>query len=336
MGDWWLISAFAPLLGIAVFLWFSKKKRKGGLFISTEKFFSEIPSDLRATLSPLPLILKFTGLALIIVALARPRTVSERSEQNVKGIDIMIVLDISLSMLVEDMGLRVTRLKAAKAVVSEFVKGRISDRIGLIVFSGESYTRVPLTLDYDILLENLSRVSVVSASQIRQGTAIGVALTNASARLRGSSAESRVVVFLTDGDNNAGSIDPLTAMKIAKKENVKVYTIGVGQKSGQAPIRYETADSFGIKRTQIMYVTTRINKKLLKQMAQGTGGKFFMARNLSGLRSIFSEIDNLEKQKITIDKWTEYREKFADYLKPGIILYALALLLSLTVFFRGV
>ena len=335
MENYWLLLFFIPLIGVAVFLWFSKEKRKGGLFVSAIVFFSKTPGSLRAFLAPLPLILKFCSLALIILALARPQKVNERSEQNVKGIDIMIVLDISLSMLVEDMGVQVTRLKAAKAVVSDFIKGRVSDRMGLIVFSGESYTRVPLTLDYNILQKNLSRVDIASTNQLRQGTAIGVALANAAARLR-HSPESRVVVFLTDGDNNVGSIDPLTALKIVQGENIKVYTIGLGRKSGQAPVRYYTMDSFGRKKVQVMYVTTRINEELMKRMAQSTGGKFFMARNLSNLRSIFSEIDRLEKQKITVNKWTEYHEKFSDYLEPGVFLYALALLLSLTVFFRGV
>ena len=336
MENYWLLLAFIPLIGAAVFLWFSKEERRGGLFVSALSFFSKSPVSLRAFLAPLPVILKFCALSLIIVALARPQKINERSEQNIKGIDIMIVLDISLSMLVEDMGVQITRLKAAKAVVSDFIKGRISDRIGLIVFSGESYTRIPLTLDYDILLDNLSRVSVVSPGQLRQGTAIGVALANAAARLRHSPQESRVVVFLTDGDNNTGSIDPLTALKIVREEGVKVYTIGLGRKSGHAPVRHPIIDAFGRKRMQVIHVITRINEKLMKRMAQETGGKFFMARNLSGLQSIFSEIDNLEKQEITVNKWTEYHEKFSDYLLPGVFLYALALLLSLTVFFRGV
>ena len=336
MRDYWLLLVFIPLIGTAVFLLLSRGERRGGLFVSTVKFFSKASFSLRAFLTPLPIIIKFCALSLIILALARPQKVNERSEQNIKGIDIMIVMDVSLSMLVEDMGFQVTRLKAAKAVVSDFIKGRVSDRIGLIVFSGESYTRVPLTLDYDILLDNLSRMNVASAHQIRQGTAIGVALANAAARLRHSPEKSRVVVFLTDGDNNAGSIDPLTALKIVQKENIKVYTIGLGKQSGRAPVRYPVIDAFGRKKMRIMYVMTRINEELMKQMAQSTAGKFFMARNLSNLQSIFSEIDSLEKQEITVNKWTEYNEKFANYLTPGVFLYALALLLSLTVFFRGV
>ena len=336
MGDYWLLLALIPLLVGAVFLWFDREERRGGLFVSALDFFSKSSFSLRASLTSLPVILKFIALGLIIFALARPQKINERSEQNVKGIDIMIVLDISLSMLVEDMGVQITRLQAAKAVVSDFVKGRISDRIGLIVFSGESYTRVPLTLDYNIFLDNLSRVNVASSSQLRQGTAIGVALANAAARLRHSSRTSRVVVFLTDGDNNAGSIDPLTALKIVQKEEIKVYTIGLGRRSGQAPVRYPVVDAFGRKRMKVIQVMTRINQELMKQMAEDTNGRFFMARNLTNLQSIFSEIDNLEKQEIQVNKWTEYREKFSDYLMPGIFLYALALLLSLTVFFRGV
>ena len=336
MRDYGLLLVLIPLIAAAVFLLLSRRERRGGLFVSAAGFFSKSPFSLRAFLAPLPVIIKFCALALIILALARPQKVNERSEQNVKGIDIMIVMDVSLSMLVEDMGVQVTRLKAAKAVVSDFIRGRVSDRIGLIVFSGESYTRVPLTLDYDILLDNLSRMNVASAHQIRQGTAIGVALANAAARLRHSPEKSRVVVFLTDGDNNAGSIDPLTALKIVQEEGIKVYTIGLGRRSGRAPVRYPVIGASGRKKMQVMYVITRINEELMKQMAQSTNGKFFMARDLSGLQAVFSEIDRLEKQEITVNKWTEYDEKFADYLKPGVFLYALALLLSLTVFFRGV
>lgn len=335
MAHYWLLVFFIPLIGTAVFLWLSRKGRKGGLFVSTVDFFSKSPGSLRASLAPLPLILKFCSLVLIVLALARPQKINEQSEQNVQGIDIMIVLDISLSMRVEDMGVRVTRLQAAKAVVSDFIKGRVSDRIGLIVFSGESYTRVPLTLDYNLLQKNLSRVKVVSKDQLRQGTAIGVALANAAARLR-HSPESRVIVFLTDGDNNVGSIDPLTALKIVQKENIKIYTIGLGRESGRVPIRNYITDVFGQKKEYVQYIITRINEKLMNRMAQSTGGKFFMARNLSNLESIFSEIDSLEKQEITVNKWTEYHETFSDYLEPGVFLYALALLLSLTVFFRGV
>ena len=336
MRDYLLLLAFIPLIGLAIFLWLSREERRGGLFVSAINFFSKSSFSLRAFLAPLPVIVKFCALGVIILALARPQKVNERSEQNVKGIDIMIVMDVSLSMLVEDMGFQITRLKAAKAVVSSFIKERVSDRIGLIVFSGESYTRVPLTLDYKILLDNLSRLNVSSSHQIQQGTAIGVALANAAARLRHSPEKSRVIVFLTDGDNNAGSIDPLTALKIVQKENIKVYTIGLGKQSGRAPIRYPIIDAFGRRKMQVKYIITRINEELMKQMAQSTEGRFFMARNLSGLQSVFSEIDSLEKQEITVNKWTEYNEKFADYLKPGVFLYALALLLSLTVFFRGV
>ena len=336
MRDYGFLFLLIPLFGVALFLWLFREERRGGLLHSGRGFILKTPLSLRASLSFLPLILKLIALALVILALARPQQINERSRRNVEGIDIMIVLDISLSMLVEDMGPQVTRLRAAKSVVSDFIKGRVSDRIGLIVFSGESYTRVPLTLDYNLLLKDLSRVQTAGANQIKPGTAVGVALANASARLRHSPLKSRVMIFLTDGDNNAGSLDPLTALQVVQGENIKVYTIGLGRVSGRSPIRYPVVDSFGRKTTRIMYVQTKVNEQLIQRMARNTGGKSFMARDLSGLKAIFAEIDGLEKQNIKVSEWTEHHEKFPQFLKSGILLYGLALALSLTVFFRGV
>lgn len=319
------------VLGLSVFF---RKSRKGSMYYSRFDLFSNAPWTLRSALSPLPKILKVLGIALIIVALARPQKINQKSEQNVKGVDIMIVLDISLSMLVEDMGKSITRLEAAKKVVSQFIKGRISDRVGLIVFSGESYTRVPLTLDYELLLKNLSQVETTSS--IKQGTAIGVALANASARLSHSDISSRIIVFLTDGENNSGSIDPLTSLSIVKDDNIKVYPIGVGKFTGKVPIRYTSKNPFGQDITRTIYIESRINKKLMKKMAKETDGQFFMADNLGNLEAVFQKINQLEKQDIEVNKWTEYSEEFVNFLKLGLFSYVMGLFLLLSVFFRGV
>ncbi|MGI9549421.1 MAG: vWA domain-containing protein [Bdellovibrionales bacterium] len=323
-----------PLFLFACYFLFFKNKKQASFRYS---FLEALPKNyfsLRESLSPLPKILKILALLFVIVALARPQTIKEQSEQNVKGIDIMIVMDVSLSMLVKDMGRGLTRLEAAKKVVSNFIQGRVSDRIGLILFSGESFTKVPLTLDYDLVLKNLAEVQ--SISEIRQGTAIGVALANAAVRLKHSSPESRVIVFLTDGENNTGFIDPETALKIVRKNKIKVYTVGLGSVGGKDSIVFETKDAYGRKIRQRAYVNSRINKKLMKKMAEQTKGEFFMAKNLTSLQNIFNRINELEKQDIQVHKWMEYKEHFSYFLKIGIIFYAVSLFLSLSLFFRGV
>ena len=333
MKDIGFLLFFIPLALLLIFSIVFWKKRKGSMLVSDTHWISKLPASSLAFLNPLPFLFKIIALSLVIWALARPQQVNERSEQNVKGIDIMIVLDISLSMLVEDMGQGMTRLQSAKEVVHDFIQERISDRVGLIVFSGESYTRVPLTLDYNLLSQNLSEVE--ATDQIKPGTAIGVALANAAARLRYAS-ENPVIIFLTDGENNRGSVDPLTALKIIQDKKIRVYTIGMGSVSGEAPIKYFVKGPFGRKRVQTLRVQTHINKKLMRQMAESTDGKFFIAKDLVNLRGIFSEIDRLEKQDIKTSEWTEYKEEFSDYLKWGLLFYGASLFLSLTFFFRGV
>ena len=330
----WLFLFLIPVLIAFFYILFFQKKIKGTFRYSNKEFFSKQPFSLRVFLSPLPFLLKGIALVLLIIALVRPQSVKERSEQNVKGLDIMIVLDISLSMLLEDMGPNLTRLESAKQVVKDFIGGRVSDRIGLIVFSGESYTLVPLTLDYELLLKNLSRVQPVQT--LKQGTAIGVALANASARLKHSPPKSRIMVFLTDGESNVGFIDPLTALKIVKNNKIKIYTIGLGNVSGRAPIRYGVKGQQGRQFLQRAYVDATINKELMQKMADETGGQFFMATNLSNLKQIFEKINELEKQEIKISRWTEYKEHFPPFLRWGFGFYFMAFILSLTVFFRGV
>ena len=327
-------SPWAFFLLLLPFLFLFKKDSKGRLFYSDIKFLSQFPLSLKVQLKFLPFAFKFLGIILIIIAMARPRKADVESYQNTKGIDILLVLDISLSMLVPDMGNGVTRLAAAKQVMKEFIKGRASDRIGLIIFSGESYTLVPLTLDYDFLLKKLENVS--TTDRVKQGTAIGVALASASARMRHSSLDSRVLIFLTDGENNVGFIDPLTALGFLRKENIRVHTVGVGQAKGRVPIRLPVTDSLGRKRYQIQTIETNVNEDLMKKMAHQTKGKFFRAKALSNMKSIFAEINSLEKQNIPEEKWTEYKEMFVYPLMGGLLSYIWGLVLSLTVFFRGV
>ena len=250
-----------------------------------------------------------------------------------KGVDVMIVMDISLSMLAEDMGPGINRLDASKEVVHKFIEGRPKDRIGLISFSGESFTRVPLTFDHKLLKLDLAKVKTLPL--IKDGTAIGVALANAVLRLKHSPTDSRIIILLTDGENNTGFIDPETALQIVRKHNIKVYTIGLGSLKN-APIKYPDLNPMGRIIYRRTYVRTRINKKLMQKISSQTGGEFFMATNLPSLERIFKKIDELEAYDIQINKWTKYEEHFQDFLSIGAVLYFLSMLLSLTVFFRGI
>lgn len=265
--------------------------------------------------------------------MARPHTAQDREKQTQKGVDIMIVMDISLSMLVEDMG-GMTRLESSKVVVRDFIEGRSNDRMGLIVFSGESFTRVPLTFDHKLLKFDLAQVKTLPA--LKGGTAIGVALANAALRLKHSPQDSRVIIFLTDGENNTGFIDPETALGIVNKNKIKVYTIGLGSQSGTFFVKHKVLDARGRSVYKKIPIRSHINKKLMEKISSQTGGKFFMAKDLLSLKEVFRKIDELETYEIQINKWVHYEEHFVSFLLIGAALYFLSVLLSVTVFFRGI
>ena len=329
-----------PLFIVYVyFSFFSRKKNKGAFLYSSLKLFLKNSSSLRALLAFIPDMLKTIALIFLITAMARPQTFEERVDQTQKGLDIMLVVDISLSMLIEDMGvigmgIKRSRLNAAKEVVKNFVNGRPNDRIGLIVFSGESFTQVPLTFDHELLQNQIRKIKTLSS--IKSGTAIGVALANATARMKNSPPKSRTIIFLTDGDNNSGFIDPDIALQIVRKNKIKVYTIGIGSRAGTFTIRYEAEDKFGRKFYRKAYVSSRINKDLLKKISSQTGGEFFIAQSLSSLKNIFKKIDELETYEMEINKWTKKKEHFKTFLIFGFFSYLLSLFLSLTVFFKGI
>lgn len=332
---WHNPEAFFLLIPVCIalyFLLFSKNKN-GAFFYSGSTLFFKNNLSLRASLAFLPRYLKFIALVFVIIALARPQTVEHITSHSQKGVDIMIVMDISLSMLVEDMG-HLTRLESSKQVVQDFITGRPNDRIGLIVFSGESFTKTPLTFDHKLLKNTLSQVKTLSS--IKDGTAIGVALANATARLQHSPLKSRIMIFLTDGENNTGFIAPETALQIVQKNKIKVYTIGLGSQSGTFPIRYEVQNTMGQRFYKKAFINSRINKKLMNKISDQTGGEFFMATSLPSLKRIFKKIDKLETYDIQINKWTRWTEHFEQFLLIGLILYCLSFLLSITVFFRGI
>ncbi len=268
-------------------------------------------------------VLRIAAVALLIVAFARPQAGTENKEVSSEGIDIMLALDVSGSMKAEDFKPQ-NRLYVAKEEIKKFVSKRVSDRIGLVIFSASSFTQCPLTLDYGVLLTFLDQVKF---GMIKDGTAIGMALANGINRLRESPSKSKVIVLLTDGVNNAGQIDPLTAAGIAKTMNVKIYTIGVG-KPGNA--MYPVDDPIFGKR--YIYMPNEIDEEVLTEIAAKTGGKYFRARSRSELSDIYDEIDQMEKTEIKVKEYVQYRELFVLFVYLGLGLLVLEILMSQTIF----
>ena len=273
------------------------------------------------------IILRSIVILLIIVGLARPQAGKEESEITTEGIDIVLTLDVSGSMLAEDFeinGRRFNRLVVVKDVVEDFVKGRTNDRIGMVIFSGRAYTQCPLTSDYGVLLEFLEKVKI---GMIEDGTAIGSAIGTSINRLKDTKSKSKVIILLTDGRNNAGEIDPLTAAEIAKTLNVKVYTIGAGT-TGLAP--FPATDFFGNK--VLKPVKVDIDDELLTNIAEMTGGMYFRATDTKSLKEVYAEIDALEKTKIEVKQYTEYDELFRYFVLTAFGLLVVEIILSNTKF----
>lgn len=320
--SWYFLFLIIPLFGLALWTFWKRSTRQSALQFSSLKIIKSIRPSWKVRWWFIPQLLKLAGITLFIVALARPQRADTKVKRNVDGIDIMVVLDVSDSMLIEDME-PINRLESSKKVIGDFVNRRVSDRIGLVIFSGESYTRVPLTLDYPLLLNNLSEVQ--TSRNIKLGTAIGVALANGVARLKDSKAKSRVVVLLTDGENNSGTIDPETALSIAKQEGIKIYTIGAG-KDGQAQLPVYTVDLFGRKQKRYQPIHSTVNVPLLTKMASETGGRFYRADDTDALEAVFKDINRLEKTKIDTSQFTRYAELFQNWLLWAVLLYAFGFL----------
>jgi Ca-activated chloride channel family protein len=265
------------------------------------------------------------SLFLIVLALARPQSAIKETVVETEGVDIVLVADVSTSMLAEDFeinGVRKNRLEVAKKVMGEFIERREHDRMGMVAFAARAYTVSPLTLDHDWLLQNLDRVEI---GIIEDSTAIGSGITSALNRLKNSKAKSKVAIILTDGINNAGRISPLTAAEAATTLHVKIYTIGAGTK-GFAP--YPMKDVFG--NTVYQQVQIPIDDDALKRVAEKTGGRYFRATDTEELRAIYGEIDSLEKTKIEEKGYTEYKELFLIFLIPGLIILLLEIALRNT------
>ncbi|HAP34757.1 MAG TPA: aerotolerance regulator BatA [Bacteroidetes bacterium] len=295
--------------GLAVWYYYRLHAKESDVRYSTLQPFAMIKFSMKERLRHLPFFLRLIALAIVIIALARPQSTSKGQNVYSEGIDIVLALDISGSMLAEDF--QPNRIEAAKNVAQDFIGGRTNDRIGLVIFSGESFTQCPLTVDYEVLK---TLIKPLKSGMIEDGTAIGLGLANAVNRLRESKAKSKVIILLTDGVNNRGEIDPITAAEIAKSFGIRVYTVGVGT-IGEAP--YPVQTPFGIR---YQMVPVEIDEKVLKQVAEMTDGKYFRATDNKKLRAIYQEIDQLEKTRIEVRSYRRYTELFYSFIFVALFL----------------
>lgn len=307
-----------PLL-IVWYIWQGRKKQ-AAIKYSSLKIFAKIPSTFKERLRHLPFALRMIALIFLIVALARPQNFSAGQNVNAEGIDIAMVLDISGSMMAEDF--KPNRLEAAKDVIDNFIKGRTTDRIGLVIFSREAFTQCPLTIDYSVLRNLLADIKT---GMIEDGTAIGNGIANGVNRLKDSDAKSKVIILLTDGVNNAGEVDPISAAEIAAKFGIRIYTIGVGTR-GEAP--YPVQTPFG---TRYQMMPVEIDEALLKKISDLTGGQYFRATNNRALEEIYNKIDKMEKTKIEITSYKNAKELYAGWLEIGFLFLLLELVASRTI-----
>lgn len=305
---------------IAIYYW--RKRMNGQVNFSSLRHIKKLPKTIRQILGNYLYWLQLIGLGLLIVAFARPQSGAKQEEVITEGIDIMLVVDVSTSMLAEDFKPK-NRLGAAKMVAEEFIGGRINDPIGLVIFAREAFSQCPLTLDYGVLTDILEKVEV--ATEAWDGTAMGNGLATAVARLQESRAKSKVVIMLTDGENNAGEVDPITAAQVAQTFGVRVYTIGAGTRgTAMYPFSHPL---FG---KQYKPIPVEIDEDLLTRIAETTGGQYFRATDTQKLRDIYKQIDELEKTKIEVKEYTKYTELFVNYALAGLILLLIELILRHT------
>ena len=317
----WIL--YSLILIPLMILWYFKKgkKEQPSVVYSSLNIVNQIPKNWKEKFRHLPLILRMLTFTMLIIALARPQTFSSGQNIYAEGIDIVMDLDISGSMLAQD--LKPNRLESAKNVIKSFVNERTSDRIGLVIFSRDAFTQCPLTIDYNVLKNLLSQVKT---GMIEDGTAIGNAIANGVNRLRNSKAKSKIIILLTDGMNNAGEVDPLSASQIAKTFGIRIYTVGVGTR-GEAP--YPVQTPFG-PRTQM--VPVNIDENMLQKIANETGGQYFRATSTRSLKNIYNQIDKLEKTKIEVTSYRNAKEMFGSWLGLGLIFLLLDVGLSRSIF----
>ncbi len=301
---------------------FRQNRVHSSLIGSTTKMFDGANPGIRAQLRHIPYILRIIALSLLVIALARPQSSLSWENITTEGIDIVLALDISGSMLAEDF--KPNRLEAAKDVAIQFINNRRNDRIGLVVYSKESFTQCPITTDHAVLI-NLFKD--VKQGMIEDGTAIGYGIATAVSRLKESDAKSKVVVLLTDGENNAGDISPVTAAEIAQALGVRIYTIGVGT-IGTAP--FPGTDFFG--RKIYHQIEVKIDEETLQRIADISGGKYFRATNKDNLKRIYDEIDQLEKSKIEVKEYSRKKEEYFPFAVAAGLFILLEIILRLFVY----
>ena len=306
-----------PALLVGRYLWIELKDRRAHMRVSALEAWKAGGRSIFEIIRHLPFVLRTSALCLIIIAIARPRSSSQVEKVDTEGIDIMFAMDVSTSMLARDF--EPDRLSAAKDIAIEFIAQRPSDRMGIVVFAGESYTQCPLTTDRATLINLMKDVQT---DLIEDGTAIGNGLATAVARLKDSDAKSRVVILLTDGVNNMGEIDPGMATEIAKTYGIRVYTIGVGA-NGTAP--YPVQTPWGI---ELRNLPVEIDEALLKNIAEGTGGRYFRATDNTKLSEIYAEIGQMEKTRTTVDSFPVYKDLFKNYALAALACLLLELLLG--------
>ena len=301
---WMLLGLLLVPLLAAWWIW-RYRKQEAALQHSNITLFDGVKKSLRARLRWLPYALRVVAVGAMVIALARPQSQLSRQEMTVEGIDIVMAMDLSGSMLAEDF--KPNRLEAAKNVAADFIEGRKTDRMGLVVFAGEAFTQVPLTIDHQVLLKQLGNLK---SGTMRDGTALGDGLATAINRIKDSEAKSKVIILLTDGVNNQGSMDPLSAAEIAAMYNIRLYTIGVGS-LGKAP--YPFRDQFG--RVHYQNIDVEIDEPLMRQMSQATSdGRYFRATNKKALKEIFDQIDEMEKSKIDVTQYAQTKDEYAFWL----------------------
>ncbi len=312
------------LLIIPAVIWYIRKEKKlnATIRVSTIKSLVNAGKSYKNYLRHLLFILRMFTVSLLIIVLARPQSMKNWEKNITEGIDIIITLDISGSMLARDF--KPDRLEASKDVAIEFISGRTNDRIGLIVFSGESFTQCPLTTDHKVLT-NLFKD--IRSGMIEDGTAIGVGLANAIKRLKDSDAISKVIILLTDGVNNQGSIDPITAAEIAKTFRIRTYTVGVGS-MGTAPYPVQNPYTGNI---YYQNMPVEIDEETLQDIADITGGKYFRATNNEKLRQIYEEIDKLEKSRIDVKEYSRKQEKYLAFAIAAALLLLIEIILKNTI-----
>lgn len=312
-----------PALLVLHYLYLELKERNPHMRVSTVTPWLKSGRSFMAYLRHFPFLLRIFALVMIILAVARPRSSEQMDKVDTEGIDIILTMDVSTSMLARDF--TPDRISAAKDIAIEFISQRPYDRMGIVVFAGESYTQCPLTTDRATLINLMKEIST---DLIEDGTAIGNGLATAVARMKDSDAKSRVIILLTDGVNNRGEITPQMAAEIAKTYGIRVYTIGVGA-NGMAP--YPVMTPWGV---DIQKVQVEIDEDLLSKIAESTGGRYFRATDNTKLMEIYNEINNMEKARITVDSFPVYKELFMRYAIAALAALLLELLLKMFVIRR--